>query len=143
MTRPYHIKTWADLSTSFMIQCEHCILCRVCDIMKLVWHAPNLLSQSTLQLRTSVFLLYSVLMMKNHALLLLMPGVTTVMDGQLHLRPDLIDLLFLGSFPDPFQSVERNNIKNKRKSMQKGAWKYIIFRRKKNTFCFSEFSDVF
>ncbi len=30
-----------------------------------------------------------------------------------NIRPDLFDLLLLGSFPDPFQRVERN--KNKRK----------------------------
>ncbi len=36
-------------------------------------------------------------------------------------RPDLIDVLFLGSFTDPFESVKRNKNINKRKNMHKIA----------------------
>ncbi len=39
------------------------------------------------------------------------------------LRPNLIDVLFLRSFPDTFQRDERNKNKNKRKNRQKGTWK--------------------
>ncbi len=33
----------------------------------------------------------------------------------LDVRPDSIDLLFLGAFPDPFERVERDKNTNKRK----------------------------
>ncbi len=36
-------------------------------------------------------------------------------------RPDSIDLLFLGSFPDPFERVARDKNKNKRKKRQNFA----------------------
>ncbi len=44
------------------------------------------------------------------------------------IRPDSIDLLFLGSFPDPFERVERDQ--NKRKNRQSFAWKYNDLREK-------------
>ncbi len=44
-------------------------------------------------------------------------------------RPDLIDVLFLRSFPDSFQRVERDKNKNKRKNGHKIAWKCICFRK--------------
>ncbi len=37
------------------------------------------------------------------------------------IRPDSIDLLFLRSFPDPFQRAEKGKNKNKRKKRQKIA----------------------
>ncbi len=46
------------------------------------------------------------------------------------LRPDSIDLLFLGSFPDAFERVEREKDKNKRKKMQTFDWKYNNLRKK-------------
>ncbi len=47
------------------------------------------------------------------------------------IRPDINDLLFLGSFPFLFQRIEsNNNKKNKRKNMQKGEGKCKICRKK-------------
>ncbi len=43
------------------------------------------------------------------------------------LRPDINDLLFLVSFPDPFQRVERNNNKNKRKNIQEDTKLFFGF----------------
>ncbi len=59
------------------------------------------------------------------------------------IRPDLIDVLYLGSFPDPFQSAERNKIK--RKNRQKIAWKFFgkIIYLKKIYFLFPGFFPTF
>ncbi len=43
------------------------------------------------------------------------------------LRPDLMDLMFLRSFPDSFQWVKRNKTKNKTKNKEKIAWKCKMF----------------
>ncbi len=63
------------------------------------------------------------------------------------LRPDLINLLFLRSFPGLFHRVERDNNKNKRKNIQTIAWKCYIFRKivffKKIISCFPDFSWLF
>ncbi len=45
------------------------------------------------------------------------------------LWPHLIDVLFLGYFPDMFQRVERNNNKNKRKNRQKIGSTCKMFRK--------------
>ncbi len=44
------------------------------------------------------------------------------------IRPDLIDVLFLGSFPYQFQKIERN--KKKKKNRKKIAWQYCLFKKK-------------
>ncbi len=50
-----------------------------------------------------------------------------MMKCRLFIRPVLIDVLFLGSFPDLFQKVERNKNKNKReKNRQKKSMKMLI-----------------
>ncbi len=42
-------------------------------------------------------------------------------DGHVLIRPHSIDLLFLRSFPDPFERVERDKNKNKGEKRQKIA----------------------
>ncbi len=46
------------------------------------------------------------------------------------IRPDSIDLLFLGSFPDPFERVERDKNKTKSKKGKNVHENTIIFRKK-------------
>ncbi len=49
-------------------------------------------------------------------------------------RPDSIDLLFLGSFPDPFERVERDKNKIKKGKRGKNLHENTIILEKKSIF---------